>query len=235
MTGVSVADDAPLCAAIWAAIRWHETRDQAAAIYALSWAEDGQSGGSYGALQHDCHATAEARSVLADILGHDGVPAAEVSFIVASASLVQHSRPLSPARQAAADAALRSEYGRGRVDALDQVVFNRMLPELDACVAAAARNGSTIAPEALIGMAIWINAAGPPTDLLRWLEGDAVPLAAGTPPRLVPGQTVELAGAAGLDAYLIRTLEISRRPALLKDLADAVQVGMAAYAPPPRD
>jgi hypothetical protein len=231
MSAGSVAADATLSSAIWAAVKWHETRDLDTAIYALSFAEDGQSGGSFGALQNDCHANPAALGVLAAILHEAELPAAQVSRVLGSARLAQAENPLSTADRLAVDAALSAPSGRAQVDALDRKTFGLLLPLLDKCRAAAASHGgATITDDALIGLALWINAAGPPSVVLHWLEGQPVTLYAGAPPALSPGRPVTL---DQLLAYLRLTLEMHRRPALLAPLVEAVRRGMAAYTQPP--
>ena len=54
---------------------------------------------------------------------------------------------------------------------MDTTILANVYDALDACIARAAAAGTTIAPKALIYMALWINMTGPPTSLLVWLGG----------------------------------------------------------------
>ena len=224
-----IAVDTAWCAACFEAVRWHETRDLAAEIYAISFAEDGQSGGSFGAMQNDCHASGRALSVFTGILLAAKMPIDQRGRVIGLVAAAQRSDPLSPADRAAVNAALESVQGRAAVDQLDQSVFRLLLPQLDRCIAAAAANGgAAIATDAAMGMAIWINASGAPSTLLRWLGGEPVIEHAGRPALVARGQVID---QAAFTAYLALTLEFSRSPRYIEAMTEAMAIGLAKLPP----
>ncbi len=74
-------------------------------------------------------------------------------------------------------------------------------------------------------MALWINASGPPTTMLKWLSGSTVYLAGGPAPDVQPGQAVALEDVEG---YLALTGEFRRHTNQMPALKAAVAVGVAA-------
>ena len=70
-----------------------------------------------------------------------------------------------------------------------------MYDDLDACTTRAAAANRTIAPKALIYMALWINMTGYPSMLLSWLGGRTPALDRAVPPA---GQVVD---GAAMEAY----------------------------------
>ncbi len=191
MSGPVLTGDAAWRAACFAAVRWHETRNQATAIYALSFAEEGQSGGSFGAMQNDCHASSRALEIFTGILVAAKMPVDQRGRVLGLVSTVQRGNPLSRADRIAVEAALCSAQGRLAIDTLDQEVFRALLPQIDRCCAAAAANGgASIAADAGMGLAIWINSSGAPSTLLRWLGGEPVVEHAGRLPLVAASQRV---------------------------------------------
>ncbi len=160
---------------IWAAavagVHWHEVRNSAKIAYRLSYAVIGASGGSFGFDQEDCHANPEALATLHEILLGAKMPATQIGRILGVLHEAQRSNPLSVVDLAAVDAAINSTQGRAKVDAADVKTETVVRAQVDRCIDAAAEIGCTILPAALVGMALWINQAGAPTMLLRWLRG----------------------------------------------------------------
>jgi hypothetical protein len=178
-----------VASAIYAALRWHEVRDSAAVAYRLSFAEIGWSGASFGYLQHDCHTNPDALTVLIQILTNAAVPAVTRGRIVGALRNAAPQCPLSAPDLAITNAAIDSIQGRALVDAIDRVTLDGIIAQCERCITA--RAPSAISPEALIGMACWINQSGQPTELLTWLRGETTYLGGRPVPPLVPGETVD--------------------------------------------
>ena len=104
----------------------------------LSYAELGNSGGSFGVFQGDACVDPNARAALKQVLVVANVNAATINRIVNAVSQpCPHGSPLSPADQQTADTALNSVQGRAIVDAMDEKTLQVILNELDTSIIAA--------------------------------------------------------------------------------------------------
>jgi hypothetical protein len=225
-TPISAPIPPAVVAAIESALFEHECGGSIPVARRISFAEDGESGGSFGRLQNDCHGNRDAAETLQRILTTVLVPAPVIGRILSAVSQACKHNPLSGADERLVDAALDSIQGAAATDQLDRRSLAVVLSALESCIVAAAENGeSRISASALLGMAIWINAAGPPSVLLEWLRGKPVALTTGSPRRLALGQLVL---EDDLLDYLAKTLEFSRRPGLIKPLTEAVGYGLAS-------
>ena len=218
----------PLRAAILAALYWHECRSDPAVAYRLSFARIGASGASFGPLQADCHAWPPALDAIEKICRGELLPPEQLGRVLGLLrSALPQGWPGTATDLAALDAAIASTQGRAIVDQLMQTILDGLVQQLGRCEAAAAGNGSTIAPAALIGMAIWINQDGPPTVLLDWLGGEPATLGGATVPVLAPGAAVDQAAWLG---YFRRIPFIRRHPAEIAPMEQAIAIGLAAAA-----
>lgn len=212
--------------AILAALYWHECRRDPAIAYRLSFARIGRSGASFGPLQADCHAYPPALAVIEQICRAASMPAVQLGRVlgVLHRALPQ-GWPGSAGDLAAVDAAIASVQGRAAVDRLMQAILDGLVVQLGRCIEAAAGNGATIGPDALIGVAIWINQDGPPTTLLDWLKGAAVEVDGEKVPPLAPGAAVDQAAWLG---YYEHIPFIRQHLAQTAPMRDAIAIGLAA-------
>lgn len=176
--------------ALGAALFAHECGSRTEIAYRLSYAETGKSGGSYGRYQADTHANPSALHTLDLILQGAKMQPAQRGRILGILRNPAPSNPLSKADLAAVDAAIDSTQGRVLVGKQDAADLSDVLAELERCVAMAAEHGCTILPAALIGMGLWINQSGAPTDLLDWLRGCPVKLGGHFVPSLTQGSDI---------------------------------------------
>jgi hypothetical protein len=225
--------DTALTAAIRVALRQNEIGN--ASPYVLSYARKGDSGGSFGVFQGDVHVDQVARATLQNVLVAAGLGTATVTRIVtAVAQPCPNGSPLTPADQAAADAALSSPQGQALVDAMDDTILQCILVQLGTCVDAVQSVAKTLDPGAQISVALWVNMSGPPTTLVGWLKGENVGGAASPAAATVT--------RADLQRYLAATKYFEENPrnlvsfeasvdAGLKVLADDTEVSSATFAP----
>jgi hypothetical protein len=178
-------------AALGWALGWHETNNDPAVIYRLSYAGEGASGASFGRYQNDCHANPHALVCLTAVLARSFLQPAEQSRVLAAVHGHLIGAPLSVDDRAAVDAALSSYAGQALVDALDEQTIAGSLALLQRCVSAAASNGSSLSFEAMAGALIWCNASGVPTELLHYLSGGVAILGSEMVPRLAHGAIVD--------------------------------------------
>jgi hypothetical protein len=164
-----------------------------------------------------------ALTTLAQILANALAPMETRGRIIGALRDPAPSNPLSAADLALANAAIDSTQGRAATDVLDAAILAGVLAQLDRCILHASANSSRIEPAALFGAGMWINASGPPTDLLRWLAGDAVELSGEPVPVLARGATVDQ--AAWL-TYYERIPFVLKFPNQLPAMLDAIAVGV---------
>lgn len=159
-----------LIPAIRVAIKQNELGD--ASPYQLSYARLGASGASFGIFQGDTNVNHVARDTLRRILLAAGIATAVCDGIIGSVSKpCPNGNPLSPQDTTAANDALSSDDGKATVDAMDDRLLQVVLGELDTCIAAANTRQQTIAPVALLYIALWVNMTGAPDTLNKWLSG----------------------------------------------------------------
>jgi hypothetical protein len=213
--------DSSLLPGITAALRENEIGDQSP--YVLSYAELGQSGGSFGVFQGDCHVQPAAQVALTQALQAAGVNAATITRIVSAVSQpCPNGSPLSPADQQTADNALNSPAGRAIVDAMDAKILQVILGELDSSVAAAQSKKKQLDPGAQISIALWVNMTGEPTSLNQWLKGATI--GSVTPPAN-PVVTRD-----DLKRYLTGTKYFTLHPRNLVHFEESVDAGIRALA-----
>lgn len=101
---------------------------------------------------------------------------------------------------------------------------------LDRCIKSASNNGSMIAPGALIGIALFVNRAGLPLDLLAWLGGGYVRLGLRSIPMLARGSIIgEAEWFSYYDWLLFADQNGSQGPRMIA----AIRAGLAAIEPVP--
>jgi len=162
--------DTALIPAIRGAIKANELGD--ASPYALSYAQLGASGASFGIFQGDTNVNHTARATLLQALQNNATAADAVTRVMAAVSQpCPNGNPLSPDDTTAANAALSCPDGQTRVDTMDDTLLNVVLGELDSCTAAAATRNQTIDPQAQLYIALWVNMTGAPDTLNKWLSG----------------------------------------------------------------
>jgi hypothetical protein len=206
--------------AIRTALRLHEIGDKLP--YRMFFAGKGKSGGSFGFMQGDLAAgqsnvTATFRAVLAAAL----VPAAKADSVIVALSVHVLKNPLTASDTKLVNDALNSSEGRSLVDMMDEQILSSVYKGLNACIAAAASAGRTIEPKALIYMAMWINMSGPPTNLLKWVAGKSVSMAAP-----LPKAPIAVNGTA-MEGYLRATNYYSENPGNLPHVMQCAAAGMA--------
>jgi hypothetical protein len=145
--------------------------------YKLYFAKKGSSGASFGVFQNDTHENPAALATLTDILNSAGLPTDQVQRITNLVAQACPADPLTDGDEAAANAALASDAGMAKVDALDQSELNAVCRYLAQATAASA---NPISGEAQLAICMWCNMTGAPTKLLTWLGGSSVTLASGT-------------------------------------------------------
>jgi hypothetical protein len=214
-----------ISAATGTGLYWHECRGQAAVAYHLSYASKGRSGGSYGKYQNDCSANPDALEVLREILTAAQMPAEQIGRILYTLRSPAKANPLSTADLAGVNAAIGSPQGRLKVDALDAKTLAGVVAEMGRCVTAAAENGAVIQPGALMGMGMWINQSGPPSELLTWLRGGRVEFEGVAVPAVAHGSAVD--DKAWL-AYYAAIPFVRGFKEALPAMAAAMKVGFAA-------
>ena len=127
--------------------------------------------------------------------------------------------PLSSSDTDSIDAALLA--GRKLVDTMDGEILSGVYEQLQRCIATATAAGRTIAGEALIYMALWINMSGPATKLLDWLSGRDPGLTRSIP---VAGTLVD---GAAMETYLQATSYYSENPGNFPHMLQCAAAGAA--------
>jgi hypothetical protein len=210
--------DNTLKPALRAALRSHEIGQKSP--YQLMFAAKGKSGASFGFMQGDLAAgQANVRQTFTDILTDAGTDAATIGSLIERLGVPLIDNPLAPDETAAVNAALLA--GRARVDAMDEAILAGVYGGLDTCLSTAAAVPRTIAPEAQIYIALWINMSGAPTKLLQWLRGVDPRLRTPVP---MPGPQV---AAADIRTYLQATDYFTENPRNFMHMVESVAVGMA--------
>jgi hypothetical protein len=162
--------DSALIPAIREAIKQNEIGN--ASPYVLSYARLEVSGASFGVFQGDTNVSPNARATLAAALRANGADEATVTRILGLVSQpCPNGSPLSAEDAATADRALSSDAGKHFVDAMDNQLLQTVLHGIDSCVTVANGRSLTIAPVAVLYIALWVNMTGPPTVLARWIGG----------------------------------------------------------------
>ncbi|WP_394761044.1 hypothetical protein [Phenylobacterium sp.] len=208
--------DATLLPAITATVRANEIG--AGTPYELEYARKDKSGASFGFMQGDTNANALARQTLQDVCAAANVdPAAASRILTAVCRGLPHGNPLNPSDTATANGALASAAGRPLVDAMDLTLMQRVLNDLDRCIAAAATRGQTLSGVAHLFIVPWINMTGAPNTLMTWLKGipiNGIPAPAGPE---VEGDEVS--------AYLHSQTYFQNNPKNFKHYVEAVNTG----------
>jgi hypothetical protein len=162
--------DTALVPAIRAAIRANELGS--VSPYCLSYARLGSSGASFGIFQGDTNVNHQARATLLTALQTFGADPPTCDRILAAVGRpCPNGNPLSPEDTKLANDALSSDAGIQLVDQMDGNLLSVVLGELDSCIAAAATRNQTIASDALLYIALWVNMTGAPDTLCKWLSG----------------------------------------------------------------
>lgn len=201
------------------ALRKNEIGDESP--YQLSFAGKDESGASFGFMQGDLAAgQPEAKQAFRDALAAAGSSPATIAGLLSRLSVPQPTNPLTDAETKAVNAALLA--GRQLVDAMDETILRKVYRDVDTCIATASGANRSIAPKALIYMALWINMTGPPTTLLHWLAGSGVDLRVHVPP---PGAIVD---GAAMETYLRATAFFSDNHKNLQHMMESAAAGADA-------
>jgi len=210
-------DDA-LKPALRRALRFNEIGNDSP--YRISFAGKGNSGGSFGFMQGDLAAhQPEVTQTFHDALAAAGVPEAKIQSLLHVLSVHCPTNPLTPADTTLVDNALLAS--RTLVDQMDETILQGVYGNLDRCNNTAGAANCTIAPVALIYMALWINMTGPPTTLLRWLSGQNPGLTRPIPPA---GNSVD---QAAIQTYLQATSYFTNNPHNFPHLVESANAGAA--------
>jgi hypothetical protein len=208
--------DETLKPALRLALRLHEIGD--ASPYQLSFAGKGNSGASFGFMQGDMEAgQPEVRQTFHDALAAAGMDDATIAGFAAQLSVHLVACPLANADRDAINAALLASSAL--VDAMDEQILGKVYTDLDDCTARAATQNRTIAPKALIYMALWVNMTGFPDMLLTWLGGGVPPL-----PRPVPPAGAVADGPA-METYLAATDYFIKNPQNMPHMMQCAAAG----------
>ena len=225
--------DDSLKPALRAALRAHEIGQRSP--YELMFAAKGKSGASFGFMQGDLAAgQPEVRQTFRDCCTGAGMDGATIDGLIAQLGVPLINNPLASDETEHVNAALLA--GRATVDAMDETILRGVYQGLDTCLTTANAAQRTIAPEAQVYIALWINMTGAPTTLLRWLQGNDPKLRKPVP---TPGAEVS---AADIRAYLGATDYFIENPRNFMHMVESVAVGMAQLngtvspvaAPPPQ-
>lgn len=212
--------DAALVQAIKKAIRVNELGD--ISPYCLSYAKLGASGASFGIFQGDTNVNHTARDTLRSAIQQSGAAQDVCDRIISAVSKpCPNGSPLSSADAKLADDALASDAGRALVDAMDGKLLETVLNELDTSIAAAAARQQTIAPAALLYIALWVNMTGAPATLNKWLAG--APELGLAPPTGTVNQTT-------IENYLQASTYFRLHPRNFVHMRDSVEAAIPALA-----
>ena len=155
--------------ALRAALRFNEIGDRTP--YEISFAQKGNSGGSFGFMQGDLAAGQPiVHSTFRRAMAAAGMPQAKIDDL--EQRLSGKGIPptvITAAEKQQIDAALLAS--KALVDAMDEAILGKVYSELDTCNAAAAAASRTIAPIAQLYAAMWVNMTGPPDKILDFLRG----------------------------------------------------------------
>lgn len=177
--------DETLKPALRMALRLHEIGD--ASPCQLCFAGKGKSGASFGFMQGDMAAGQPVvQQTFRDALAAGGFAQDTIGDFARQLSMPLLACPLSTADRDRVNAALMA--ASALVEAMDENILGKVYADLDTCTARAAAANRSIAPKALIYMALWINMTGPPSKLLAWLAGGDPGLRRPVPP---PGNVVD--------------------------------------------
>lgn len=208
--------DEALKPALREALRKHEIGNESP--YRLFFAAKGKSGASFGFMQGDLAAgQPEVQKTFRQVLAAAGLQDGIITDIARRLSVHLIANPLSPAEIKQVNDALLA--GKAAVDAMDEGILAKIYVGVDACIARATRARRSIAPEALLYMAMWINMTGPPSKLLVWLDGDdpgmRIPVAR-------PGNPVDV---PAVESYLLATDYYSENPRNFAHMRESAAAG----------
>ncbi len=200
------------------ALRLHEIGDSSP--YQLFFAGKSKSGASFGFMQGDMAAgQPEVQQTFRQALAAAGAVPNAIASMEKRLSVHLIANPLDFAETTQVNGALLA--GRRLVDAMDETILQKVYDSLDTCIAEASASGRSIAPKALIYMALWINMTGPPTKLLIWLAGGDPVLRRPVPP---PGQEVD---GPTMETYLQATDYYIENPGNLPHMLQCAAAGAA--------
>jgi hypothetical protein len=162
----------------------------------------------------------ETREAFCSCLAHANYTEAEIQSVLAELSVRCPINPLSTEETDRINAALQA--GKSTVDAMDEVIFEKVEQQVDHCVAIAESTARTISDEALIYIALWINMTGAPTELLRWLRGEQ--------PRIQhePAPADNPVTANAIQGYLTASYYYSENPNNFAHMRECVAEGVKA-------
>jgi hypothetical protein len=208
--------DAAMLPAIKQALKQNEIGN--GSPYCMAYARLGGSGGSFGMFQGDVCVNPKAREVLLGILQRAGLPAAIVTRVMAAVSKpCPDGNPLSAADTTVVNDALAAAAGRTAIDTMDAAILDVVLNNLNESIAAAAKRRFTIAAEAQLYIALWVNMTGEPNKLDLWIGGAAE----GVPPPAGPVIT-----AADVRGYLHATQYFTNHPKNFTHMQQSVAAGV---------
>ena len=202
--------------ALRTALRLHEIGD--ASPYQLFFAGKGASGASFGFMQGDLAAgQPEVTQTFHDALAIAKFAESQIQAFVQRLSVHLISNPLDVVDTKSVNAALLAS--RELVDAMDEQILAGVYKDLTRCLQTASDAGRTIAPKAIIFMALWINMSGPPTSLLRWLSGQDPGLS-----QVIPRAGTMIDGPA-MESYLRATAYYRENPGNLPHMLQCAAAG----------
>lgn len=189
-----------------------------ASPYQLIFAAKGSAGASFGAMQGDLAAgQANVTKTFHDCLAAAGVSDDKIVTLTAKLSVHLLGNPLSAADTKLVNNALLAS--KNLVDAMDQQILKGVMKDVDKCISKASGAGRSIEPEALLYIGLWINMSGPPTKLLKWLQGDDPQLPNPIPPA---GDGVDV---PAIQTYLQATSYYISNPGNWPHMVESVDAG----------
>jgi hypothetical protein len=189
-----------------------------ASPYRLSFAGKANSGASFGFMQGDLNANQPiVKSTFQQALAAAGIPQDKRAALTQQLSGHLAHNPLTQADTDLVNAALLAS--RALVDAMDEAILQSVYGNLDRCTDTAQDAGRAIDPVALIYMALWINMSGPPTSLLKWLEGEDPGLAEPVPP------AADVVDEDSIEAYLKATSYFVNNPGNFPHIVQSAEAG----------
>jgi hypothetical protein len=158
--------------ALRAALRYNEIGDRTP--YEISFAQKGNSGGSFGFMQGDLAAGQPiVHTTFRSCMATAGMPQGTIDDLVRRLSGKGIGpNVITPSETQQINAALQAN--RALVDAMDENILGSVYGGLDTCNSAASGAGRSIAPIAQLYVAKWVNMTGPPDKILSFIRGPDV-------------------------------------------------------------
>ena len=208
--------DEALKPALRAALRMHEIGNENP--YRLFFAAKGKSGASFGFMQGDLAAgQPDVQKTFREVLAAAALQPDVIADIARRLSVHLIANPLSPAETKQVNDALLA--GRASVDTMDETILAKIYVGVDTCIARAKQAGRSIAPKALLYVAMWINMTGPPSKLLVWLDGRDPQL------RSPVASSGSLVDVPAVESYLLATDYYTENPRNFAHMQESAAAG----------